>query len=53
MIWEPLIVGCLIVSVVSAMLGYVAVRLLWWAYVLHRLHLRRERRRLRRSSRST
>jgi uncharacterized protein (DUF2062 family) len=51
LIWQPLLVGSLIVSVVSAALGYVAVRVLWWAYVVRRMHLRRERRRLRRSGR--
>jgi uncharacterized protein (DUF2062 family) len=46
-LWQPLIVGCLIVSTVSATVGYFAVRILWRAHVLRRLRQRRERRRQR------
>lgn len=44
-LWEPLIVGCLIIATLSATLGYFAVRVLWWAHVVRRLQQRRERRR--------
>lgn len=44
-IWKPLVVGCMIFSVVAAALGYSGIHLLWRWYVLRKLRKKRIRRR--------
>lgn len=44
-IWEPLLLGSLICATVAALIGYFAVRLIWWLYVSRRWALRRRGRR--------
>lgn len=46
-IWEPLLLGCLVLAILSALSGNLAVRLLWRMHVLRNWRLRRERRRAR------
>ena len=42
-IWQPLLLGCLIVGLSLGLLGYSAISLLWRGYVVlkrkHKLHL--------------
>lgn len=45
MVWQPLLLGCFIIAVASAVLGNVIVRLLWRLHVLRYLrkkHLKRQ-----------
>ena len=44
-VWKPLVVGCLVFSVVASAVGYSAIRLLWRWYVLRKLRKRRRQRR--------
>ena len=37
-IWEPLLVGTLIIGIVSSILGYFIMHLLWRLYAYNRLH---------------
>lgn len=46
-IWQPLLLGCLIMGAVSAVGGYFIVRLLWRMHLIRRWKERRARRRLR------
>jgi len=42
-IWEPLLLGCFILATVSAITGYVAVRLLWRLSLVRKWEERRKR----------
>jgi len=42
-IWQPLLLGCLIMGVISAVVGYTAVRLLWRLHIVQHLKERRLR----------
>ncbi len=44
LIWQPFLLGCLIVGTASALLGYAAVRLLWRYEVTRKMKLRDQRR---------
>ena len=44
LIWQPFLLGCLIVGLISALLGYAAVRLLWRYEVAKKIKLRNKRR---------
>jgi len=48
-IWKPFLLGCFIVGTVSAILGYISVRLLWRLHIVNRIEERREQRRKRKS----
>jgi hypothetical protein len=43
-IWQPLLLGCLVLGVASAGLGYLATRLLWRLHVVRAWEARRRRR---------
>jgi uncharacterized protein (DUF2062 family) len=43
-IWQPFLLGCLVLSAVSATLGYFAIRALWRLHVVHHWRMRRRRR---------
>ena len=43
-IWQPFLLGCLVLGVVSALLGYGVVRLLWRLHVVRRWRERKGRR---------
>lgn len=43
-IWEPLLVGCMTVSVISSIVGFITVRLLWRYSILQRIKQKRQRR---------
>lgn len=43
-IWQPLLLGCLTLAIVSAGLGYVTIQFLWRLHVNHTWRTRRERR---------
>ena len=42
-IWQPLLLGCIIVGAMLALLGFIAIRLLWRLYVINYLRVRRQR----------
>ena len=42
-IWEPFLLGCLIFGLVSAIIGFVAIRLLWRLHIIQHLKERRAR----------
>ena len=44
-VWEPLLLGCLALGLASAVLGQIAIRLLWRAHVMASWRDRRPRRR--------
>ena len=44
LIWKPFLLGCLILAVMSALLGYYGIHGLWRLHVLQHLKERRERR---------
>jgi uncharacterized protein (DUF2062 family) len=46
-IWEPFLLGCLVLALISALVGNVAVRLLWRLHVVRNWRSRRRRRRRR------
>ncbi len=50
-IWEPLLLGSLLIGLVLALLGYVGMRLFWRWHVLQRWQERRRRRRARKAQR--
>jgi uncharacterized protein (DUF2062 family) len=43
-IWQPLLLGCLLLGAAAALLGYVSVQLLWRLHVVQALRSRRLRR---------
>ncbi len=43
-VWEPLMTGCLVLGTISALLGYLVVRLLWRWRIVRALRARRLRR---------
>lgn len=45
-IWEPMVVGCLVVAAISAVLGYYGIQLFWRFHVNQKLKQRRERQEL-------
>lgn len=45
-IWEPFLLGCLVLAVASALLGVVALRLFWRLHVIRNWRERRRRRRV-------
>ncbi|HMT92513.1 DUF2062 domain-containing protein [uncultured Thiothrix sp.] len=42
-IWEPMVVGCLVVAVVSALIGYYGIQFFWRFHVNQKLRDRRDR----------
>lgn len=48
-IWEPFLLGCLIVGSVSALLGYMLVRLLWRLHLIRHLRHKKRARELRKA----
>lgn len=44
-IWEPLLLGCLILAAVSSMIGFFTIRLLWDERLARLLHIRLKRHR--------
>lgn len=48
-IWQPFLLGCLILSTLASIMGYVGMRLFWRVYIVRKM----ERRRTRRESSST
>ncbi|EHQ53146.1 hypothetical protein ECTPHS_10676 [Ectothiorhodospira sp. PHS-1] len=42
-IWKPLLLGSLVMSVVAGLAGYIAIRLLWRLHIVRRLDLKRRR----------
>jgi uncharacterized protein (DUF2062 family) len=46
-IWEPFLLGCLVLGLLSALVGNVVVRLLWRLHVVRNWRERRRRRRTR------
>ncbi len=50
-IWEPFLLGCLILGVVSALLGYAFIRLAWRLHIVQYLKKRRQRSAARRHAR--
>ena len=47
-VWEPFLLGCFVLGIASAVLGHVAIRLVWRAHVMVSWRDRRIQRRLRR-----
>jgi uncharacterized protein (DUF2062 family) len=45
-LWKPLATGCMVFSVVAAAVGYSGIHLLWRGYILHKLRIKRRKRRL-------
>ena len=51
-IWQPFLLGCLIVGISSSVLGYIIINRLWRAHVLQSWKARREKRQARLSNNS-
>ncbi|MCB1757079.1 MAG: DUF2062 domain-containing protein [Gammaproteobacteria bacterium] len=49
-IWPSLVVGCLLFAVVSSLLGFLSVRLIWRLAMIRKWQARNERRRLKRTT---
>lgn len=47
-IWEPLLLGCLMLGVISAVIGYFSVHLLWRLHIIRRIQERKLKRKQRR-----
>lgn len=43
-IWQPLLAGCSILAVVSGLIGYYGIQLLWRIHLLQRIEARRQQR---------
>lgn len=43
-IWEPFLLGCFICGLVSGLLGYIGMRLIWRLHVIHQWEARKKRR---------
>ncbi|MCP4433401.1 MAG: DUF2062 domain-containing protein [Gammaproteobacteria bacterium] len=43
-IWQPFLLGCLVVGVVSALLAFICIRLIWRYYIWTHIRKRRNRR---------
>ncbi len=43
LIWQPFLLGCLISGIISALLAYASIRLLWRLYIVRHMKLRRQR----------
>ncbi len=50
LIWQPLLLGCLIMAVISSVVGYTMVRLLWRLHIVQHLKERRLRKKKERDS---
>ncbi len=42
-VWQPFLLGCFIVGAISALLAYIAVRLMWRYYIWIHIKKRRDR----------
>jgi hypothetical protein len=42
-VWQPFLLGCIVIGAVLALLGFVVMRLLWRLYVINYLRKRRQR----------
>ncbi|MCG5500959.1 DUF2062 domain-containing protein [Ectothiorhodospira lacustris] len=42
-IWKPLLLGSLVMSVIAGLAGYITIRLLWRLHIVRRLDLKRRR----------
>ena len=51
LIWEPFLLGCLIFGLVSAIIGFVGIRLLWRLHIIQHLKERRARKHQKKSAR--
>ena len=52
LIWQPLLLGCLIVAVLSALIGYYGTHLLWRLHIVQRLKARRACRKARKKKKT-
>ena len=43
-IWEPFLLGCAVVGIISAAIGYFGIRLLWRLHLISHLKQRKLRR---------
>ncbi len=43
-IWQPFLLGCLIVGLIAALLLFVLVRVMWHLHILHHIKVRAARR---------
>ena len=43
-IWEPFLLGCAVVGIISGVTGYFAIRLMWRLHIIQQIKARRERR---------
>lgn len=43
LIWKPFLLGCFLLSTVSALLGYIGIRVFWRIYIIRKLEERRRR----------
>ncbi len=43
MVWEPLLLGCLIYGVILALAGYLMIRMLWWFHIIKAIEKRKLR----------
>jgi len=46
--WEPFLLGCFLLAVLSALAGYIGIKLIWRLHILLRIKERRLKRRLKR-----
>ena len=42
-IWQPFLLGCLVVGTISALLGFLSIRLLWRYHIFQHLRHRKTR----------
>lgn len=43
-VWQPFLLGCLIIGIISAVLGFIITRLLWRIYIVHQWRKRQHKR---------
>lgn len=43
--WEPFLLGCFLLAVISSLLGYIIIQVIWRLHILHRLGERKLKRR--------
>lgn len=48
--WQPFLLGCLILAIISSFIGYVTIQLLWRMHIIHRLRERKLKRQKKLSS---
>jgi uncharacterized protein (DUF2062 family) len=40
--WQPLLIGCLVMAILSSLVGYIAIRLLWRIHIIQRWQNRKQ-----------